>query len=269
MPPSGHLLRTFLTPTALSLSLSIPFLRPFSSTSPTHAPNFVTRFRVLHPSPTASRESPTPLVFVRAPRISAALHAPGETKDLASAVSDGEGWRGWNGMFAEKGYTGIEIDVAAPPVIPDSPSEGLDAKGTTPLAAMTNALASQIRLQAIPFPPVLIAEGEACVLTQGYISDNPASGLVLINPPHVGHTGAQAGSAAPADAGEVRFDYEPHFPILVMGSGPERLRTASERGLGRGGKGVTWVEQRDADARGEKNRIVRCCASISARADDM
>jgi hypothetical protein len=124
---------------------------------------------------------------------------------------------------------------------------------------MASALSSEIRLLGIPFAPVLLASGASTLLTQAYISDYPASGLVLVSPPK-------------AELTDKLFDYEPRFPILVVdhaenlqtqsqaqlggsGAGGGRLIEASKRGVGRGGKGVEIVELRDGP-RWDKTRIV-------------
>lgn len=144
-------------------------------------------------------------------------------------------------MFAEKGYTGIEIDITAP-----SLSSFEEASTKSILDSMTTMLASQIRLMAIPFAPIIISSGGAStMLTQNYISSHPASGLVLVNPLE----GKEA---------DEMFDYEPSFPILVVngdGKGEGRLARAAEQGTGRGGKGVE-VESIVDGERGEKTRVV-------------
>jgi hypothetical protein len=140
-------------------------------------------------------------------------------------------------MFAEKGYTGIEIDITAPSSAEETTKSVLDS--------MTTMLASQIRLMAIPFAPIIISSGAAStMLTQNYISSHPASGLVLVNPLE----GKEA---------DEMFDYEPSFPILVVNGGNKggRLARAAEEGTGRGGKGVE-VESIVDGERGEKTRVV-------------
>lgn len=114
------------------------------------------------------------------------------------------------------------------------------------LDSMTTMLASQIRLMAIPFAPIIIASGSSSTaLTQNYISSHPASGIVLVNPDQ-------------GDEAEQMFDYEPAFPILVVtadGQHGGRLGQAAAKGVGRGGKGVEVERDVDGD-RGEKTRVV-------------
>jgi hypothetical protein len=153
-------------------------------------------------------------------------------------------WADWSGMFAEKGYTGIEIDIQAPS--PSADFEGGVDQLRSTLDSMTTMLASQIRLMAIPFAPIIISSGPAStLLTQNYISSHGASGLVLVNPPK-------------GEEVDGMFDYEPSFPILVVndnGTEGGRLGRAAAKGVGRGGKGVEV--ERDVDGpRGEKTRVV-------------
>jgi hypothetical protein len=218
-----------LRPLAISFfGLSLPSTRQSSSSSASTC----TRYLWRQPSPAATRESPFPLVFVRArgvPSASPAGEVPEET------------WGDWSGMFAEKGYTGIEIDIQAP-----TPAESVEETTKSVLDSMTTMLASQIRLMAIPFAPIIISSGpSSTMLTQNYISSHPASGLVIVNPPE----GEQA---------DAMFDYEPSFPILVVngeGSSKGRLGKAAEQGTGRGGKGVE-IERIVDGERGEKTRVV-------------
>lgn len=156
-------------------------------------------------------------------------------------------------MFSEKGYTALEVDIGAP-----SETNSGDPSAPSPLKAMSTLLASQIRLLAIPFPPILISSGDSCLLTQMYIEDNPASGLVLIDPP-VDNIGEISGKG---EVGLPTFGYEPRFPILLMGtSGREaevqnsRLGKAAANGRSRGGKGVTLEMAVDGE-RGPKSQIV-------------
>jgi hypothetical protein len=211
-------LRSF-RPLALSVfGLSLPSSRQTSSTAST-----CTRYLWRQPSPAAPRESPFPLVFVRA-------------KGIPSEPTE-EVWSDWSGMFAEKGYTGIEIDITAPSSAEETTKSVLDS--------MTTMLASQIRLMAIPFAPIIISSGPAStMLTQNYISSHGASGLVLVNP-------------LEGEKADEMFDYEPSFPILVVNGGNKggRLTRAAEAGTGRGGKGVE-VESIVDGERGEKTRVV-------------
>jgi hypothetical protein len=148
-------------------------------------------------------------------------------------------------MFAEKGYTGIEIDITAP-----STSSSEETKSV--LDSMTTMLASQIRLMAIPFAPIIISSGPAStMLTQNYISSHPASGLVLVNP-------------LEGEEAEGMFNYEPNFPLLVVNEGGKsqgRLGVAAEKGVGRGGKGVEIESVVDGE-RGEKTRVVSTSYSL-------
>ncbi|KAL7422089.1 hypothetical protein Q5752_002732 [Cryptotrichosporon argae] len=214
----------------LSVSIfSLPGQTRLTSSSSSSGSKWLVR----PPSSFAPRESPTPLILVRAPALS-----------LAGAADESD-FSSWAGMFAEKGYMTVEADLSV-----DAPDAAVPA--------LVNSLASQVRLLAIPFPPVLIASGLGCLVTQAYVSDHPASGIVLISPPpdeDARPAGAQQEWAWP------RLTYEPKFPILVLGDKGDMSRLESSRvgsvakhGVGRGGKGVTLEELADGP-RGEKTRI--------------
>lgn len=60
--------------------------------------------RLVRPaSPYAARESPTPLVFLQTPGV--------DWRDAARRPASDRDWRNWADMFAQKGYTSVEIDV--------------------------------------------------------------------------------------------------------------------------------------------------------------
>jgi hypothetical protein len=130
-------------------------------------------------------------------------------------------------------------------------------------------LSQQIRLMMIPFPPIIVSTGSSTLLSQAFISDHPASALVLINPPSsvdetrlFTQTTETSQDASQAISGK-GFDYEPHFPILYLSTKTEtpehRLQAHAERGVGRGGKGVTFEVLDESRApggeRGEGTRM--------------
>jgi hypothetical protein len=97
---------------------------------------------------------------------------------------------------------------------------------------------------AIPFAPVIIAAEHSTLLSQSYISSHSASGLVLLSPPS---------STAVATKGTAdslpEFTFEPHFPVLVVAPDSQAKHFASQnrlvrdygdKGVGRGGKGVSF-----------------------------
>lgn len=111
-------------------------------------------------------------------------------------------------------------------------------------------LAHQVRLLAIPFPPILISSSTSTLLTQSYISDHPASGIVLVAPPV---DNASVASSNPDDR-LPEFNYEPHFPILVVSpteladqlkANNRLVRDYAPKGVGRGGKGVSFEQVQD------------------------
>lgn len=275
MPPT---LTPFLNTLRYTPLLSFSPLRTlFNSAPPSPQAPSVNRYLLRPPFAGAVRECPTPIILVRALGLSSSYPS------LATASSTDEDadtdWSDWGGMFAEKGYTALEVDISAPSS-PSPPGEGQ----VSPLKAMSTLLASQIRLLAIPFPPILVSSGDSCLLTQIYVEDNPASGLVMLDPPAPSSSGLSSGSAGsgiPSVVGKVGdmvqgkgkegetswelpiFGYEPAFPILVLSSSSRsaeisqsRLGQAASKGRGRGGKGVQLENMVDGP-RGEKNRIVR------------
>ncbi|EAL22376.1 hypothetical protein CNBB5490 [Cryptococcus deneoformans B-3501A] len=168
--------------------LPLRSLALFSTTAGKATEAKCTRYLYRKPGPMATRESPWPVVFLRA-------------KGL-DVEEEGE-WADWSGMFAERGYTSIEIDITAPP--PQSlPSD------ESPFRQMTTALSSQ-----------------------AFIEDFPASGLVLVDPlpdedpRSAGQGGKKGNGGGLADwaVGDKKggwewpkFRYEPHFPILLITS---------------------------------------------------
>lgn len=111
---------------------------------------------------------------------------------------------------------------------------------------------------AIPFAPIIIAAQASTLLSQSYISSHPASGLVLVAPPHTTAAATGQNGADPLP----EFTFEPHFPVLVLAADAnaqetqERNRLVRDfagRGVGRGGKGVTF--ETAADVSSDKARI--------------
>lgn len=137
------------------------------------------------------------------------------------------------------------------------------------LRSMSSELAHQIRLLAIPFPPILIAQGATAQLVgQTYVSDHPASALVLVAP----STSLEFSTLAPGSSQDTslsvpEFNYEPRFPILVVSPpslSPQLEQThrlvrdhaaVSGYSVGRGGKGVSWESDATEDVRSERNRM--------------
>jgi hypothetical protein len=242
------LLSSLRLPATLS-SVSLTQLRTQSSQAQSQLQASTSHFLPRHPSPSAVRESPYPLVFLRTPGIS---------DPSAPEVED---WSGWSSMFAEKGYTSIEIDVVPAPY------------ASKPFAGMVGVLATQIRTLGIPFGPVIIASGRAGLLAQAYVEDWAATGLVLINPPPDVDPRPAAASPSGEEGGAglawewPEFRYEPHFPILVLGEQGQmgrlekenRIVRAAQDGVGRGGKGVSVAALVDGE-RGDQSRVVsvRC-----------
>nr|XP_031858566.1 uncharacterized protein CI109_005946 [Kwoniella shandongensis]KAA5525638.1 hypothetical protein CI109_005946 [Kwoniella shandongensis] len=161
-------------------------------------------------------------------------------------------------MLAEKGYTSIEIDITAPassssetapleitqlssssstPTFPDpdrASASSSEAEVISPFPSMVTALNSQIRLMAIPFPPIIIARGGSTLLAQAYIEDHPASGLVLLDPTADDDPRSSSASNT-SEKGQTWkwpvFKYEPHFPLLILSSQEKMTKLSVENRL--------------------------------------
>ncbi|KDQ12111.1 hypothetical protein BOTBODRAFT_113350 [Botryobasidium botryosum FD-172 SS1] len=169
---------------AFALALAAPANAP-------RARHQSTLFLLRSPAPSAPREVPTPLVVLSSGRWE---------KDSAKGMKDVAS------MFAERGYTTLEIDLAPPQVKPTT-SQSL-------MKYYEDELVSHIRLAAIPFAPLLIARSAAgALIAQTYISSHPASGLILLSPP-TSNASSSTKSLLPAHLKE--FDYEPRFPLLIV-----------------------------------------------------
>ncbi|ORX39597.1 hypothetical protein BD324DRAFT_648238 [Kockovaella imperatae] len=246
MPPfqALTLLQHLRYPSTLSL---LGLSRAFGSAAATPSNIECTRFLPRHPSPIAPRESPTPLVLIR---------ARGLGLDESSEERE---WTTWSAMFAEKGYTAVEIDISV-----SAKAEGGSAGASGPtglsdpstLPSMAKVLSGQIRLMAVPFPPIVIASGPSCLLAQTFVGDYPVSGLVMLDPPS-----DEAPKTLKDKSSWPMFNYEPKFPILVMADKDQvdtlgqrnRVAKAAEDGVSRGGKGVS-IETMVDGIRGEKTR---------------
>lgn len=138
-------------------------------------------------------------------------------------------------MLAEKGFTCVQTDLQIPDSsLHDSKSMMEDYELGDNIRTILvfcsrlfnsnfSELSSAIRLSTIPFPPIIVARGSACLIAQTYISSNPASGMILISPP-TSNAEMLESSRLPSPLAE--FDYEPNFPIAVVGSEDETEKLA-------------------------------------------
>ncbi|PFH54624.1 hypothetical protein AMATHDRAFT_72402 [Amanita thiersii Skay4041] len=146
---------------------------------------------ILHqPSPDAPREAPTPLVFLSA-----------VTWDPES----GKGMTHFSSMFAEKGFTCMQVDM-----LPPTNSETLSASEL--MTHFDAELKHSIRSAMIPFAPVIVARSAACIIAQTYISSNPATGLCLISPPVSNRVIINTFLKTSLE----EFNFEPRFPVTVL-----------------------------------------------------
>ncbi|KAJ4001259.1 hypothetical protein F5050DRAFT_34259 [Lentinula boryana] len=163
------------------------FLRPLSR-SRVRFQRPISSFIIHEPSSSAPRIVPTPLVFVSA-----------TSWDQSSSR---QGFTVLAKMYSEKGYTCLDTDLSL-------------AAGRNPANVMQDfesELKSVVKASFNPFPPVFFSRGAACLITQTYISSNPASGLILISPPSSNNSlrGSLFTHALP------EFNFEPKFPIAIV-----------------------------------------------------
>ncbi|KDQ56226.1 hypothetical protein JAAARDRAFT_132477 [Jaapia argillacea MUCL 33604] len=176
-------------------------------------------FILRQPSNLAPREVPTPLVFLSA-----------RSWDEKSAV----GMTAFASIFAEKGYTCLEIDLS-------KPKDGVSSSESMMLT-WQDELRHHIRLTSIPFAPVIVARAAGALIAQTYISSNPATGLVLISPPS--SNSALPRSLLPNALEE--FNYEAKFPIALVGTMEEVGMLRSSHRLG-SDPGVDLIEVDEID----------------------
>ncbi|KIK71177.1 hypothetical protein GYMLUDRAFT_235538 [Collybiopsis luxurians FD-317 M1] len=159
----------------------------------------ISSFLVHEPPSSAPRIVPTPLVFVSASQWDQSSSRQGFTI-LAK-------------MYSHKGYTCLDTDL----------SLSANASSSNSMQHLESELKSVVRASFNPFPPVFFARGAACLITQTYISSNPASGLVLISPP------ASNNSLPTSVLSHTlpEFNFEPNFPIVVVDTpqGMAKLQT--------------------------------------------
>ncbi|KAH7340689.1 hypothetical protein B0J17DRAFT_694331 [Rhizoctonia solani] len=170
-----------------------------------------------NPSPSAPREVPRPLVILSA-----------EQWDADSK----EGMQGFAAVYAERGYTTLEIDLAPPP-----PEDQASKTSEALIAYLTKDLASHVRLAAIPFPPVIIARAGACIVAQSYIESNPAYALALIDPPVSNSSCVPKLLPTPTK----EFTFEPRFPIAII-SASDKVK---EHRIVREGEKEGWADVLD------------------------
>ncbi|PCH34994.1 hypothetical protein WOLCODRAFT_133680 [Wolfiporia cocos MD-104 SS10] len=173
-----------------------PFVFCLSYLGATTMRHSSTAYVLRSPPPSAPREVPTPLVFV-----SASKWDPRTRQGMRTLAS----------MFAERGFTCLEVDLAPPESI--STSESL-------MQHFEDELSSHIRLTAIPFAPIILARGTGALIAQTYISSHPASGLLLISPPK-SNASVSSSSFTSSDRQLLptplrEFCFEPKFPCAVM-----------------------------------------------------
>ncbi|KAJ3813643.1 hypothetical protein F5876DRAFT_34682 [Lentinula aff. lateritia] len=164
----------------------------------------ISSFFVREPSSSAPRIVPTPLVFVSATQW--------------DQSSSRQGFTALAQMYSEKGYSSLDTDL----------SLSADASSVNRMQDFESELKSVVRASFNPFPPVFFARGAACLITQTYISSNPASGLVLISPPASNHSLLSKSLLSHALPD---FNFELKFPIAIVDTlqGMANLQVAGNR----------------------------------------
>ncbi|KAJ7785989.1 hypothetical protein B0H16DRAFT_1400897 [Mycena metata] len=163
---------------------------------------------VRHPSSSAPREVPTPLLFVSA-----------TDWDVDSA-------RGIDALattLSMQGFTCIQCDISRPTVDPPLDSDEI-------MDHFAADLKSQIRLSFLTaaFPPVIFARSSATLIAQAYISSNPVSAMMLMG--NIPSTNADVPkSLLPTPLAE--FNFEPRFPIALLTSPREMERLSKTNRL--------------------------------------
>ncbi|WWC85160.1 uncharacterized protein L201_000017 [Kwoniella dendrophila CBS 6074] len=222
-----HILQP-LKPITLSIGFSfIVPVRLFNTGSTDPNQIRCTRRLIRQPSPAASRESPYPIVFLR-------------MKGL-EGFEEEEEWVDWSAMFAERGYTSVEIDISLPESSSSSSSvsvsvsdiQEIQRQEESQISIMNKVLSTEIRLLSIPFPPLIISKGISTLLAQSFIEDFPCSGLILINP--IPDEDPRSNSTKEIQTASSfkwpTFKYEPHFPIYILSTQENLLNLSTKNRL--------------------------------------
>lgn len=174
---------------------------------------------VHHPHKAASREVPTPLLVLTAYswkwKIKKGSKAGNEETtpkhlDLAPLVSH----------FQKHGWTVFTLDLDPKTVF----EEPLKAKVKDNNAMLTSEERLQLLVQEMtsmlqshgpmPFPPLLVSTALPSLVAETYVSSNPLSGLVLLDPPLTPRKAFKPNRYLLTTKLE-DFTYEPRFPTLV------------------------------------------------------
>ncbi|KAJ4486327.1 hypothetical protein J3R30DRAFT_1486007 [Lentinula aciculospora] len=167
--------------------MSFSFLRPLAQAR-FRLQRPISSFLIREPPSSAPRIVPTPLVFVSATQWD---------------QSSRQGFTVLAQMYSEKGYICLDTDLAL----------SADGNSANIMQDFESELKSVVRASFNPFPPVFFARGAACLITQTYISSNPASGLVLISPPSSNNSLLSKSLLSHALP---EFNFEPKFPIAIV-----------------------------------------------------
>ncbi|KAK4056916.1 hypothetical protein OIO90_002166 [Microbotryomycetes sp. JL221] len=147
------------------------------------------------PSSSAERQLALPLSFI-----------------TVKGKDDIANWRHWTTRAADRGFESLVIELD---------SDSGDTTTRQGLAAYESELTKVLRESSgSPFPPVLLASGEATLVAETYVSSHPLSGLFLHEPVLL--------KGLPRD---LEFTYEPLFPVGLLSQSVEQLRQDTRLGL--------------------------------------
>lgn len=182
-------------------------LQPVSaSSSRVSGGRFKSTLKVVNAASDASREVPTPLLFLTASKWTSSPPA-------AEAFSE------WIQHFSAQGFQSLLLDIN-----PDQPIA--DIKDSAVLMELFEKDAIDTLRQAgqtPPFPPIMITKGSAALIAQTYVSSRPLTALQLVDPPiNNRYLRKERPELLPNDLAE--FDFEATFPVRVVWSQAELQR---------------------------------------------
>ncbi|GAK67075.1 uncharacterized protein PAN0_016d5301 [Moesziomyces antarcticus] len=184
------------------------------------APRLSCRFKstltVVPASSSASREVPTPLLFLTASKWTSSPPAQ-------AAFSE------WIQHFSAQGYESLLLDL-------DPDQAVSELKDSTKLMQVFEKDAIDTLRQSgktPPFPPIMITGGPASLIAQTYVSSRPLTALQLIDPPiNNAYLRKDRPELLPTELAE--FDFEATFPVRVVWSDAELQRQQQQ--------GVPWYD---------------------------
>ncbi|KAJ1020863.1 hypothetical protein NDA18_005712 [Ustilago nuda] len=167
---------------------------------------FKSTLKVINAASDASREVPTPLLFLTASKWTWSPPA-------ADAFSE------WIKHFSQQGFRSLLLDLD-----PDQPIADLRDSAALMELFENDAIDTLRQAGETPFlPPIMITKGPAALIAQTYVSSWPLTALQLIDPPISNqYLRKNRPELLPNDLAE--FNFEPSFPLRVLWSQAELQR---------------------------------------------